>query len=141
MSWQRGYRDDDTDAPFEWWVTAYDARRRVTRAVIISAVIFGLAGFSAGAVWGGDTADFGGTGCQLVPVAGQAHVAEMRCHNVHTSGQSRDEATVDAGGITVVLRVFHGPGDSPDGYFAEPPVLTLNEWQSGVIRILPFVGA
>jgi hypothetical protein len=138
--------------PLPTYLPIGEAKRSAWRAFWRGIVIGGLmtgAAFIGGAAWGGDTADFGGTGCQLVPVSGQAHVAEMRCHNVHTSGQSRDEAAVDAGGITVVLRVFHGPGDSPDsfialppdGYFAEPPVLTLNEWQSGVIRILPFVGA
>lgn len=146
---QRGYRDDDTDTPFEWWVTAYDARRKAWRAFAYGAVIFGALGAAAGAVFGGDTAEWGGTGCQLVPVSGQTHVAEVHCRNVETSGASMTEGDMVAGDLAAHVAILHGPGDIPDrftitpqpGYIADPQTLTLDEWAKGVVLIYPFVGA
>ena len=33
-------------------------------------------------------ADFGGTGCRLIPVEGQSQVADVICHNAITSGDA-----------------------------------------------------
>ncbi len=149
---QRGYFDPEVDSTpiqrsecFPVGEAARKARRAFWRGMLIGAAL--LAGVNQ--AFGGDTANFGGTGCTLVPVSGQTHVAEVICKNVHTSGAAISEGTMDAGGIGVVLRVYHGPGDQPDnfialppdGYFADPPVLSLNEWDGGVILIYPFVGA
>lgn len=138
--------------PIPQYVEVKTAKRReFTRFAqgSVFGAILATGAFIGSAAFGGDTADFGGTGCTLIPVSGQGHVAEVRCKNVHTSGPSRDAGEMEVAGLTVGLQVFHGPGDdpddfialAPDGYFAEPPVLTLNEWASGVILILPFVGS
>jgi hypothetical protein len=138
--------------PLPQFVEAREAKRKAFTAFIrgsIFGAILASGAFIASAAMGGDTADFGGTGCTVALVEGQTHVAEVRCHNVHTTGQSRDEGEIEAGDFTVELRVFHGPGDvpdnfiamPPDGYYAEPSVLSLNEWTSGVILILPFAGS
>jgi hypothetical protein len=98
----------------------------------------------------GDTASFGGTGCQLVPVAGAAHVAEARCRNIETGGYEAEVgADLTAGGLTVHLRVYQEPGkvpDSftiipPDGYFADPGTLILDEFTAGTVLIYPFIGS
>jgi hypothetical protein len=93
-------------------------------------------------------ADFGGTGCTLHPVAGQAHVAEVHCRNVETSGPAYDEGAMDAGGLVVGLTVWHGPGDipdrfdltAPDGHVVIPDVLLLDEHTRGVALVYPWVG-
>jgi hypothetical protein len=98
----------------------------------------------------GDTASFGGTGCQLVPVKGAAHVAEARCRNIETGGYEAEVgAELTAGGLTVHLHVYQGPGkvpDSftiipPDGYFADPGTLILDEFTDGTVLIYPFIGS
>ncbi len=52
MSWHRGYSDDDTDTPLEWWLTAHDARVKARRAFVYGSVICGVLGFGAGMAWG-----------------------------------------------------------------------------------------
>lgn len=96
-----------------------------------------------------DVAEWGGTGCRLIPVAGQPHVAEVHCRNVETSGNAYTEGAMSADGLTVGLSVMHGPGDvpdvfsfaAPDGYFADPPRLVLPEGGTGVALVMPWVGA
>ncbi len=95
-----------------------------------------------------DSAMWGGTGCQLVPVDGQTHVAEVRCKNVLTGDQPWTEGDMIAGGLQVHLSVLHGPGDvpgefsitPPDGYVSIPPHFALDEDGTGVALILPFLG-
>ncbi len=95
-----------------------------------------------------DAAYWGGTGCVLVPVEGQAHIAEARCVNLLTGYQPWTEADITAGGLTVHLSVLHGPDrvpdeftvTVPDGFVAVPPVLVLDEDQTGVVRIMPYLG-
>lgn len=96
-----------------------------------------------------DVASFDGTGCQLVPVTGQAYVAEVHCQNVETTGNAHSEGIMQAGGIVVGLTVDHGPGDvpdvfsftPPDGYFADPPFLVLDEKTRGVVVVREWVGS
>lgn len=95
-----------------------------------------------------DVAEWGGTGCQLVPVSGEAYIAEARCHNAVTSGQSLTEGVMQIGDMVVHLAVRHGPGDVPDlftvtppvGYVAYPGVLSLDEKARGMVLIYPWVG-
>ncbi len=150
---QRGYSDPELDStPLPRYVEAKEAARKARRAFWRGVVIGGLlvgATFIGSAAWGGDTVNFGGTGCTMKPVSGQTHVAEVTCKNVHTSGAAISEGTMDAGGLYVHMTVFHGPGDipdhfyavPPDGFIAVPPSLMLAEWDGGVILIYPFVGS
>ena len=95
-----------------------------------------------------DAADWGGTGCRLVPVDGAAYVAEVQCRNVQTSGAAFTEGVMLAGDLVVHLSVLHGPGEVPDlftitppeGYVADPPMLSLQEHSRGVVLIWPWVG-
>lgn len=95
-----------------------------------------------------DVAEWGGTGCQLVPVVGRTHIAEVRCRNAVTSGQSLTEGVMQSGDLRAHLAVQHGPGDvpdlftvtPPDGYIADPVVLSLDEKTRGVVLIYPWVG-
>ena len=95
-----------------------------------------------------DAAMWHGTGCVLVPVEGEAWVAEARCVNVLTYDQPWTEGDMTAGGITVHLSVLHGPDDVPDtftltppeGFVAVPPVLVLDEDTRGVVRVMPWLG-
>lgn len=126
-----------------------EAKRKARSAFWRGAVIFGAMGFGAGYAWAGDTVNFGGTGCTITPVDGQTHVAEVRCKNVHTSGEAISDGTMEVDGLYVHMTVFHGPGDTPDhfyavppdGFIAVPPALMLSEWSGGVILIYPFVGS
>lgn len=95
-----------------------------------------------------DTASFGGTGCVLVPVTGEAWVAEVNCLNVETTGNAWNEGAMTANGLTVGLTISHGPGDVPDvftlippvGYVVHPEVMTLDELSTGQAVVLPYVG-
>lgn len=151
---QRGY--SDTGWP-DWtpevnYVTQVEARRMARRAFWLGAVIGGLligGTFIASADWGGDRADWGGTGCQIAAVTGEEHVAVITCQNVETSGQSFVAAEIEAGGIAVKLTVLHGPGSIPDrfdflpapGLFAVPQTLILDEWDGGQVLVYEFVGS
>lgn len=103
---------------------------------------------ASGSAMAQDTADWGGTGCRLIPVTGKAHVAEVLCQNVTTAGNAVTEGAMTAGGLTVGLIVLHQPGDLPDeftiipppGYFAKPPTMSLREHTQGVVLVLPWVG-
>ena len=107
-----------------------------------------LACLAAAPAFADPVADFGGTGCTLTPVAGQAHVAEVVCRNVETTGPAIDEGAMDAGGVVVLLTVWHGPGDvpdrfdlvAPDGYIVIPEVLILDEFTTGAALVYPWVG-
>jgi hypothetical protein len=103
----------------------------------------------AAPAFAGNVADFGGTGCKLVPVTGQAHVAEVQCHNVHTTGPAFDVGIMSANGIEVQVSIDHGPGDEPDtlmvlpydGYYAEPSVMVIREWDGETALIFEWVGS
>jgi hypothetical protein len=94
------------------------------------------------------TLSWGGTGCTLALVTGAAHVAEVTCVNVQTSGASYTQGEMTINGLGVGLTVLHGPGDIPDkftisppeGYIAVPNVLVLDEDTSGVVLIYQFLG-
>lgn len=163
MSWARGFAEhgyDPEPRPRPDWVM--DAPVRITKAeadarswrsfwqgVAFGGLMVG-ASFIAGAAFSGDTASFGGTGCTLVPVHGMAHVAEVRCRNIETGGYEAEVgADLTSYTLTVHLLLDQGPGkvpDSftitpPDGYFADPETLILDEFTEGTIRIYQFVGA
>lgn len=96
-----------------------------------------------------DAAFWGATGCQLVPVTGEAWVAELRCANFLTNMTPADvTADLHIDGLTVHLalaQTFGRTPDSfvvtvPDGFFADPPVLVLDEEARGVIRVSPWLG-
>lgn len=95
-----------------------------------------------------DTAMWNGTGCTLIPVDGQAHVAELRCHNALTGGVPLTEGAMIAGGLIVGLSIDHQSGDipdtfmfaAPDGYAVVPPALVLNEHADGVAVVMPWTG-
>lgn len=105
--------------------------------------------FWATTAFAGDTASWMGTGCTLVPVADQPHVAEVRCRNVSTSGSSYTAGDMVADGLTVNVAILHGPGDVPDnftitpmpGFYADPASLTLDENSRGVAFIFEWVGS
>ena len=44
-----------------------------------------------------DVAAWDGTGCVLIPVDGAAHVAEINCLNVETTGDAFTEGNMTAG--------------------------------------------
>lgn len=93
-------------------------------------------------------ADFGGTGCRLIPVEGQSQVADVICHNAVTSGEAWSEGAMVAGSLVVGLTISHGPGDVPDiftiippeGYVAIPGLLSIAEKADGVAAIVPWLG-
>lgn len=96
-----------------------------------------------------DSAFWQATGCTLVPVTGEAWVAELQCQNFLTNMTPADvSADLHIDGLTVHLalaQTFGRTPDSfsvtvPDGYFADPPVLVLDEEARGVIRIAPWLG-
>ena len=96
-----------------------------------------------------DSAWWQATGCQLVPVTGEAWVAELRCANFLTNMTPADvTADLHIDGLTVHLALtqpFGRTPDSfvvtvPDGFFADPPVLVLDEEARGVIRVSPWLG-
>ncbi len=146
----RGYTEGWQDfVPMPSYLPMPEAKRKARRAFLYGAVIFGLIGLAAGAAFGGDTANWGGTGCRLIPVTGQAYVAEVQCHNVHTMGAAFDDGVMEAGGLRVILSVAHGPGDEPDtfvitpggGFYADPAVMVIPEWDGATAFIFEFVGA
>lgn len=95
-----------------------------------------------------DIADWNGTGCRLVPVDGQAHIAELRCHNALTGGQPFTEGAMIADGLIVGLSIQHEGGDipdtftftAPDGYAVIPPALVIDEHADGVAVVMPWMG-
>jgi hypothetical protein len=149
-NFQRGWPDDI--APLPEFLTVQDADRKALRAFWRGSVfgaLLAVGAFVGSAAWSGDTASFGGTGGTLVPVSGEAHVAEVRCRNVNTSGPYTDSGVMDAGDLTAHVTIVHGPGDKPDtftitpqpGFVADPQVLVLDEWTDGTVRIYQFVGS
>lgn len=124
------------------------ARRAFHRGLVIGGCFVAALAYAGGA-WAGDTASWMGTGCQLVPVADQPHVAEVRCRNVSTSGSSYTAGDMVADGLTVNVAIIHGPGDVPDnftitpmpGFYADPASLTLDENSRGVALIYQWVGS
>ena len=96
-----------------------------------------------------DSAFWGATGCQLVPVEGEAWVAQVEYANFLTNMTPADvSADLHIDGLTVHLDLAQTFGRTPDtfvvtvpdGFFADPPVLVLDEEARGVIRIAPWLG-
>ena len=96
-----------------------------------------------------DSAWWETTGCQLVPVHGEAWVAEVICRNELTSMTSPDvSAALAIDGLTVQLAVAQTLGRTPDsfmvtppdGFVAEPSVLVLDEGTVGVVVIREYLG-
>ena len=123
------------------------AQRSFWRGVVIGGLLTG-ASFIAGAAFSADLATWGGTGCKLVPVADQDHVAEVRCVNTQTTGDAVTSGEMEADGLWVSLTVLHGAGDIPDefaivpmpGFVAVPPLLVLDEHTRGTAVIIPWEG-
>ncbi len=118
-----------------------------------AATATGIIAASAALLWSlpafaGDTASWMGTGCQLIPVTGQDHIAEVRCVNVETMGDALTEGVMAVPGLFVGLTVLHGPGDIPDrftitpepGFIAVPPVLVIGENQRATALIMQWIG-
>lgn len=137
----------------DFFITLDDADKRATRSfvrgLIIGGTIVGSLAYALPA-WAGDTASWSGTGCTLVPVADQEHVAEVRCVNLLTSGSSYTTADLMVDGLTVGFGITHTPGDEPDrfsffvitpGFYAEPPTLVLDENSRGTVLIFEWVGS
>lgn len=154
-NFQRGYSDGWPDWVPEdvEWIETKQADRKAIRSFWRGAcfgALLATGAFAASAAWAQDSADWGGTGCQLVPVEGQAHVFEARCRNIETGGYSfLVAADLTAGGITVRLILEQEPGKipdaftivPPDGYFADPSPMILDEFTRGTIRIYEWAGA
>lgn len=96
-----------------------------------------------------DSAWWQSTGCQLVPVTGEAWVAEVRCANFLTNMTPADvSADLHIDGLTVHLALAQTYGRTPDtfsvavpdGFVAVPPVLVLDEETAGVVLIQPWLG-
>ena len=96
-----------------------------------------------------DSAFWQSTGCLLVPVEGQAWVAELRCANFLTNMTPADvTADLQIDGLAVHLalsQTFGRTPDSfavtvPDGFVAIPPVLVLDEEARGVVLIQEWFG-
>ena len=96
-----------------------------------------------------DSAFWQATGCQLVPVTGEAWVAELRCANFLTNMTPADvSADLHIDGLTVHLALAQTFGRTPDsftvtvpeGFVALPPVLVLDEEARGVIRVMEYLG-
>lgn len=122
--------------------------RHPVRNACITALIFGAVGFWAGRASAQDTAQWMGTGCQLVAVTAQDHIAEVRCVNVETIGNALTEGVMAVPGLFVGLTVLHGPGDVPGrftitpepGFISVPPVLVINEDARATAVILEWSG-
>lgn len=96
-----------------------------------------------------DSAFWQATGCTLVPVTGEAWVAELQCQNFLTNMTPADvSADLHIDGLTVRLDLAQTYGRTPDsftvtvpdGYVALPPVLVLDEETRGVVLIQPWLG-
>jgi hypothetical protein len=145
MNWQHDFADRPR---FVDPVAKRRAHMAFWRGVIAGGMIVASV-FIAGSAFAGDTAEWGGTGCKLVLIEDMAHVAEVRCKNVHTFDVIMNEAVMTAGDVSVHLVIFHGPGDERDlflitpapGYLAEPAQMMIREWDGETALIFPFVGS
>lgn len=149
MNRQRGYSEDDRDTPLEWWVTAYDARRKAYRAFAYGAVICGVIGFGAGMAWG---LEITGSTVAVLPTDEPGAVAIVVFQNSPTnSGFDDGEYTATGQGITVGV-IFDHQIDAvgTDAVTIIPPLglvcdpadcrIALPEWQSGSVFLREFVG-
>ena len=90
--------------------------------------------------------NWGGTGCTIAIVTGQAHVAEIVCHNVLTGGVTHNRGVLMLDGQPVEIIATMGPGDDPDrfevippvGYTADPAV-DVPEGGQAIIRVWPML--
>lgn len=103
----------------------------------------------AAPAFAGDTISAGGTGCQIVPVTDQERVALVTCRNVETTGAAFNEGIIEAGGVAVHVSILHRPGDEPDsftitpldpGLVADPGTISLDEYTTGQVMVMQWVG-
>lgn len=96
-----------------------------------------------------DSAFWSDTGCVLVPVTGEAWVAQLECQNFLTNMTPADVAAdLHIDGLTVRLDLAQTFGRTPDsftvtvpeGFVALPPVLVLDEETRGVVRVMEYLG-
>lgn len=94
-----------------------------------------------------DAVDWAGTGCAIVAVHGQPHVAEVTCWNRLTVSNWVTDGAIVAGEVAVAVTVHHGPGDVPDtfilaapGFIVAPDRFDLDEHTEGVALVFPWVG-
>lgn len=114
----------------------------MTRALIIALAC-------ASPAFAGDTANWGGTGCKLTPVHGQAHVAEITCRNVLTIGLMFTEGVMQIDALAVSVSIDHAPDALPDtftlipspGYTVQPGIMVLDENQRGKALVFPYSGS
>jgi len=80
----------------------------------------------------------------LSEVHGETHVADLTVTNqLVWAGEGGDVYTLETGGISVTVFIDHGPGAEPDtiaieaapGFVAVPREITLEEGETGVVRI------
>ena len=107
----------------------------------------------AAPVQAGQTAYWDGTGCTIHLTPGQAHVAELHCHNARTAGLEPITGYMEDGGVGVSLTVDHtgepAIGQAPDefifmpdaGYWVEPPTLMIDELADGVAYVYEWTGS
>lgn len=96
-----------------------------------------------------DAAFWDATGCVLVPVEGEAWIAELQCQNFLTNMTPADvSADLHIDGLAVRLDLAQTFGREPDvftvtppdGFVALPPVLVLDEETRGVVRVMEYLG-
>ena len=96
-----------------------------------------------------DSVFWDATGCVLVPVDGEAWIAELQCQNFLTNMTPADvSAVLHIDGLAVRLDLAQTFGREPDvftvtppeGFVAVPPVLVLDEEARGVVLIRPWLG-
>jgi hypothetical protein len=142
---QRGYSEDDTDAPFEWWVTAYDARRKAWLAFAAGAVIFGALGAAAGAAFG----QVPEPRMSLEPGAGDCF-AVVAIHNRSGAYNLAETLETTAGPVTLQYRTVWGHNATdddevtvialPDGVVADPDFMKLPDGETGHVCLIEWVG-
>ena len=162
MNRQRGYSEDDTDTPFEWWVTAYDARVKARRAFLYGAVLCGVIGFGAGMAFG-ETITIGhmfingtqqtGTTVTIVPSDEPGQLAVVTLDNRHVNqGSDNGDYALTLDGMTVGVRFTWdaNPLIGSDRITLTPPAgitclqidcgVTVMEGKAGSVVLFEYVG-
>ena len=161
---QRGYGDGwpDWAPPDEDYTTEKEAKRRVRGAAALAAVIFGVLGFGAGAVWG-ETIHIGGMHINGAEVEGSpvtikasdvpGVLAVVSIHN-RSVNQSRDNGLypLTLGDLTVQVEFGYNVGPAqgadrfslivPDGIICDPEScsVTLMEGFTGQVTLFDWRG-
>lgn len=100
------------------------------------------------------TANFSGTGCTLVPVTGQAHIAEIHCKNrINALTLGPAIGRIDVDGLGIGLTIHQTPekayGQEPDlfvfspdaGLAVVPAEMLVDENGSGVAFVYEWAGS